>query len=245
MLKTLSKNELVFFGELHNNPIAHWLEYEVLHDLHQNQELVLGAEMLEADNQEALTSYVQQKIDQKALDTLSRLWPNYSTDYAPLVDFAKENQLVFIATNVPRRYAKIVYRQGFKGLDTLSTQDKSWIAPLPIAFDSSIVTYQNILKMMGNHGTMNLVKAQALKDATMAHFILKHLQSNAIFLHFNGAFHSDYKEGIIWHIYQQNKDVKISSISTVSQKDISKLEEEYLGKADFIICVDSDMTKTY
>ena len=35
------------------------------------------------------------------------------------------------------------------------------------------------------------------------------------------------------------------SITTVSQKDIKKLLAENNGKADYIICVDEDMTNTY
>jgi uncharacterized iron-regulated protein len=48
--------------------------------------------MIETDNQQALNQYLAGKIDQKALDSLARLWSNYKTDYKPLVDFAKDNQ---------------------------------------------------------------------------------------------------------------------------------------------------------
>ena len=51
MLKKLQKADIVFFGELHNNAIAHWLELELAMDLHKRQPIQLGAEMLEADNQ--------------------------------------------------------------------------------------------------------------------------------------------------------------------------------------------------
>ena len=44
---------MVLFGELHNNPISHWLQLELTEDLHaaRGADLVLGAEMFEADNQ--------------------------------------------------------------------------------------------------------------------------------------------------------------------------------------------------
>jgi hypothetical protein len=35
------------------------------------------------------------------------------------------------------------------------------------------------------------------------------------------------------------------TIATVEQKDVKDLEKENLGKADFIIVVDEDMTKTH
>ena len=42
----------------------------------------------------------------------AKLWPNYNTDYAPILEFAKKNELDFIATNIPRRYASMVARNG-------------------------------------------------------------------------------------------------------------------------------------
>ena len=124
MQKTLLKKDIVLFGEIHNNPIAHWLQYEVTSDLHKTRKLILGAEMFEADNQTALTDYVNKNISYAELDSLARLWKNYKTDYAPLVDFAKEKQLQFVATNIPRRYANLVYRKGFDSLNALSAKEK-------------------------------------------------------------------------------------------------------------------------
>lgn len=245
MLKNLSKKNIVLFGELHNNVIAHWLELEVTKDLNKNKKIILGAEMLEADNQTQVNNYLNGLIDAKTLDTVARLWPNYKTDYAPLVNYAKENKLPFIATNIPRRYASLVYKKGFTGLDSLSSLEKSWIAPLPIIFDSELPTYKNILKMMGDHGTPELVMAQAIKDATMAHFILKNYKLNTTFIHYNGAYHSNNYEGILWYLKNKNSNLKYATISTVNQENLSKLKEEYLNIADYIICVDADMTTTY
>jgi uncharacterized iron-regulated protein len=245
MLKSLSKEDVVLFGELHDNPIAHWLQLELTRDLDSFRNLMLGAEMIEADNQNALNLYLNDSIDKKGLDTMARLWINHKTDYAPLLRYAKDSGIGFIATNVPRRFAKKVYSSGFGALDSLSDREKDWVAPLPILFDSLLPKYQNILKMMGGHGSPNLVKAQALKDATMAYFILKNHENGQLFLHYNGAYHSDHYEGILWYLKKANENLNYSTISTVSQEDISSLEEENLNRADFIICVDSDMTSTH
>lgn len=245
MLKKIKDAEIILFGESHNNAIAHWLQFEVTSDLFKTNKLILGAEMFEADNQIPLNDYLSGKIDYKELDTLARLWPNYKTDYAPLVDFAKSNNLSFIATNIPRRYANMVYKNGFDVLNTLTDQEKEWMAPLPMAFDSELPTYKNILKMMGDHGTPELVESQATKDATMAHFIFKNMKPNHTFIHYNGSYHSDYYEGILWYLKRANNTINYATITTVSQDNIYKLEEEYKGKADFIICVDSNMTNTY
>lgn len=243
--KQLSKADIILFGEFHNNPISHWLQLEVTQDLHQQKALILGAEMLEADNQDVLDLYLKDSIDAKGLDTLARLWPNHKTDYAPLVNFAKKHQLPFIATNIPRRYASMVFKKGIESLDTLPALEKSWITPLPMAYDANLPKYKAMLKMMGGHGGENFPKAQAIKDATMAHFILKHWTVGKCFLHYNGAYHSDDYEGILWHLKQKEPTLNYITISTVEQSNVQSLEKEFLNRADFIICVPKTMTKTY
>ncbi|MCX6298753.1 MAG: ChaN family lipoprotein [Bacteroidetes bacterium] len=245
MLQVLTEKDIVLFGEFHNNAIAHWLQLEVTKDCKEKRNLVLGAEMFEQDNQAVLDQYLRGEIKAKALDSLARLWKNYPTDYAPLVNFAKENKIAFAASNVPRRYASMVSKGGFAILDTISSKEKAWLAPLPIAYDASLPGYKNMVAMMGGHGGDNLPKAQAIKDATMAHFILKYYTAGSLFIHYNGSYHSDNHEGIGWYITQQRPELKQVTITTVSQKDISKLLAENKGKADFIICVDEDMTNTY
>ena len=176
---------------------------------------------------------------------MARLWKNYPTDYAPLVNFAKENNIVFAATNVPRRYASMVSKEGFPALDTISAKEKTWMAPLPIAYDAKLPGYKNMLTMMPGHGGENLPKAQAIKDATMAYFILQYYKPGSLFIHFNGSYHSENYEGIVWYLKNSRPEIRISTITTVSQKDIHQLLKENKHKADFIICVDEDMTKTY
>src|SRR5690554_5663004 len=147
LVKASEKAELVLFGEFHDNPISHWLQLKLTKELHQSKSLVLGAEMIERDNQQQLNQYLKGEINQKGLDTLARLWNNHKTDYKPLVDFAKDNQLAFVATNIPRRYASMVYRGGFEALEALSPEEKVWIAPLPVKYDASLSQYQQMLEM--------------------------------------------------------------------------------------------------
>jgi len=245
MLRKIAKNDIVLFGELHNNPIAHWLQYEVTLGLTKSRQLILGAEMFEADNQNSLNNYLNGSITKKGLDTLARLWPNYKTDYAPLVNLAKNKKLAFVATNIPRRFANKVYKKGFKALDLLSTEEKTWLAPLPIHYNPNLPTYKEILVMMGDHGTPELVMSQASKDATMAYFILKNYKKGNLFMHYNGAYHSDKYEGILYYLKRSNNSLKYATISTVQQENVNKLEKKNRGKADFIISVDKNMTKTY
>ena len=245
MIKQLAKKDIVLFGEFHNNAIAHWLELAVAKDLGEKRSLIFGAEMFEADNQQALNNYLAGKITAKGLDSNARLWPNYKTDYAPIVNFAKEKNFPFIATNIPRRYASLVSKKGFEALDTLSALEKTWMAPLPMDYDAQLPGYVKMIEMMGGHGGPNMPKAQATKDATMAYFILQHFKPGWLFIHYNGSFHSENYDGINWYLKRKQPDLKYATITTVSQKNIKELLAENKGKADYIICVDEDMTNTY
>ena len=245
IINSSQKSEVLLFGEYHDNSVAHWLELEITKDLFGKIVLVLGAEMLESDNQKQVNQYLNGEINQKKLDSTARLWPNYKTDYKPLVDFAKENKIDFIATNIPRRFASLVFKNGFEALDKLSNEEKQWIATLPFQYDAALPGYSKMAQEMGGHGGENLPKAQASKDATMAHFISKNRKENSLFIHYNGSYHSDNFEGINWYLKQENPTLKIVTIATVSQNDISKLEPEYFGRANFIIVIDEDVTKTY
>lgn len=289
MLKVLEGADIIFFGELHTDPIAHWMQFELTKELfgERMENLVLGAEMFEADNQLILNEYMEGLYAASKYEAEMRLWNNYQTDYKPVVEFAKTHQIPFIATNIPRRYASMVHKGGFEALDKLSDEAKTYIAPLPIRYDPELKCYKDMLDMgspkapegmkkipeamkgapvehsaapdmkeapkgmPAAHGKAmpafsmdNLPKAQAAKDATMAHFILENWSEGKCLFHFNGSYHSNNHQGIVWHLLQENKDLKIVTINTVLQKEIDSLADDNLNSADYIICVPESMTRT-
>ncbi len=266
MMKDLQKADFVFYGELHNNAIAHWLELEITRDLFEEkrQELVLGAEMFETDNQILIDELFNGFLTDKKFTEDCRLWKNYPTDYKPLLMFAKEKKIPFVATNVPRRYASLVASKGLEVLDSLSFEAKAFLPPLPIVFDPEVPCYKNMLSMMNEmaapaagvkaapaaaampaHSGQNTVKAQAIKDATMAWFMNKYYKPGNQFIHYNGSYHSDNHEGIIWYLKKLQPNAKIVVITTVSQDELKELGTEGKGKGDFVVVVQSRMTNTY
>ncbi len=253
MLRRLSEADIILFGEQHNDPISHWMELNLEKDLfEEGKSMVMGAEMLEADNQLILDEFMKGIIKASDFEKEARLWDNYDTDYKPLLDFARDKKIRFVATNIPRRYAAIVSRKSFGGLDCLSGEAKSYIAPLPVPYDPDLPGYKNMRSMMDMHEGMGMhmnpdyfAEAQAIKDATMAYFILKNYSPGTCFLHFNGAYHSNNFEGIVWYLKKSNPDLKIMTLTTVEQNDPSSLESENKGLADFTIAVPNDMTKTF
>ena len=251
MLKELKEADVVLFGEQHNDPIAHWLQLELAKDLHQaHPQFAIGAEMFESDVQLVLNEYLANQAPESNFEQESRPWPNYKTDYKPVLRYAKEKGIPVIATNVPRRYAAMVSAGSLSALGNISGDARKYIAPLPIQVDMNLPGYKRMIGMFGSstHGNTkseNIVQAQALKDATMAHFILQQVQQGRKVLHLNGAYHSDNYEGIGWYLKQGQPQPKTLTITTVLQEDLDKLSEEHKEKADFIIVVPASMTRTY
>lgn len=246
LLKSAKEADIILFGELHDNPIGHWLQLELTKDLYEvkKNNLVLGAEMFEADDQIALNEYLQSKISDKTLKDEVKLWPNYGTDYKPLLNFAKENKLPFVAANIPRRYANLVYTKGIEKLDSLDSEAKKWICPLPMKYDPELRCYKEIFESAGGHGGQNLPKSQAVKDATMAYFILKNWSKGKTFIHYNGSYHSNYHQGIEWYLKQENPSLKVFTIGSTEQAAVDTLAKDAMGLADYIICTPESMTKT-
>ncbi len=252
LIKELTDYDVVFIGEHHDNSINHWLEKRITEALFErkNGQVILGAEMFERDNQQALNSYLAGKIEAKNLKDSVRLWKNYETDYRPLVDFAKDKKLNFIATNVPRKYASQTSKNGINSLNELPEAEKKFIAKLPIEVTLETPGYKEMKSLMGDHvdemKLMNFVSAQAIKDATMAESIFQNLHSEKTFIHYNGDYHSKQYGGIYWYLKKKNPNLKIAVISVFESEkpDLSLPEKDFIP-TEFNLVIPSDMTKTY
>jgi uncharacterized iron-regulated protein len=252
MVKDLAKSDMVFFGEYHNNPISHWLQLEMSKSFYElkGDKLFFGAEMFENGNQLVINEYLQGLYpEDKMLPEITQMWGNYKTDYKPLLEFAKENNLRFIATNIPRRYAAMINKKGIDALKELSPEALAMIGPdLEKFFDPSVKAYAEMADMMGGHvppNMLNIQTAQASKDATMAHFSLQNYTPGDLLFHFEGSYHSNYDQGIIWWINKIQPGLDIKSVTTLSESEWEEMtDEEKETIANYIIVVSNTMTKT-
>jgi uncharacterized iron-regulated protein len=247
MFKEAQQKSWVFFGEFHNSSTIHRIQLLLTKHLHKvhGDKLMVGAEMFESDNQDIINEYFAGIINTKYFEDECRLWTNYKSDYKPIVEFLKTNKRSLIATNIPRRYAHAVHYNGLDVLDKLPEHVKQLFLPnLPVIIDTTLSSYAEI-KQMSMHGGKFMLEAQAVKDATMAHFMIKYWQTGKVFLHLNGAFHTNKYEGIISFLPKEwlRKDMLV--ISMVTQKDIEKLEDENKGLGDFIFCFEEDYAKSH
>lgn len=248
LVQSAAEHEVVFFGELHNNGLAHWLQLQLLKNLHsEGKGLILSGEFFERDDQLNIDEWFAGKMTDKTFEAEAKLWNNYTLDYKPLMLYAKKNNIPFVGSNIPRKYASLVSREGLDALEGLSDEAKKYFAPLPIEVDKTLPGYVGMKDMMHGSG-MNagfMVEAQAVKDATMAFSLYPFLEKGNTILHVNGSYHSNHYEGIVWYLKRDYPNTKILTINTVEQENINILDEKSKPTADFIIVTPTDGPKSY
>ncbi|WP_298298996.1 ChaN family lipoprotein [Hydrotalea sp.] len=249
LVSALSTTQVVFFGEDHNDAVAHYLEDTLLKALVRTKKNVaLSLEMFETDCQAPLNEYVAGFITEKQFLANSRPWNNYN-DYKPMVETAKQYQLPVIAANAPRRYVSLVHQSGVETLMKLDKLSKTYLPPLP--FSAAPAAYQQKFEnIMGGHAqfNQNMFDAQNLWDATMSNSIYrfwKHNKSYTIF-QVNGRFHSDDKLGTFARLHTLSPKIKMKNISCFSDAQFTHHHwDEWKQQADFIIITNPDVPKTF
>ena len=184
MLADAGTAEVVFVGEEHDNGSTHRLELAVLEGLtRRRRPLVLGMEMFERDVQQALDDYLSGSSTESEFQASARPWPRYATDYRASLEFAREHHIPVVASNVPRRIAADVSKNGLGVLDTIGTDRRLAAADLECPTTGDY--YDRFLEAMTEHRGPNTTPlppdvrarndryflAQCVKDETMGESI--------------------------------------------------------------------------
>lgn len=255
MLARLSHADVVFFGEQHDDPQTHRAELDILAAIgHIGRPVVLSLEMFERDVQTALNDYVAGRITEPEFLARTRPWPNYATDYRPLVELARAHHWPVVAANMPRPLASAVGRKGMAALDTLTPAER-----LNAARENACPMddyHARFMEEMHAHSTgaggakepgaslptamaERFYIAQCVKDETMAESIVKAKHAaprGAIVVHFTGAFHSDYAQGTVERVKRREPSWNLVVISAVPVPDpfVAPIAPQS-GVADFVI----------
>ena len=251
MLARLMDADVVFVGEMHDDPNTHRLEAAILDGLQRrNRAPVVSLEMFERDAQGALDAYLSGRISEEEMLKTSRPWPRYATDYRPLVERAKASRWPVIAANVPRAIAQKVAKAGKSAIDELTEAERANTArdlqcPLDAYFDKFV-------ESMGSHPAPNQSAddkkamaeryywSQCVKDETMAEAIATGVQRAPALspvVHYNGAFHSDFGLGTAERVRRRLPGKRIVVISVLPVDDLDKLQPgaEHLKRAEYLV----------
>ncbi|MBW6514965.1 MAG: ChaN family lipoprotein [Candidatus Syntrophosphaera sp.] len=228
LARQLKKYDLIFFGEWHGNAAIHSAQASLLRELQAvDPRLALSFEMFERDVQTWLDQYLLGEITEEEFLAYSRPWPNYATDYRPLVEFAREQGLPAIAANVPRPLAGRAARLGEKFLEELADDEKAWVAERISAPEGKYKErFLATMRQNMGHGDPgdaqlydNLFLAQCVKDDTMAESILQARQRfpKHRIIHFNGDFHSRESLGTVERVLERSPKLKAAVISPLAE----------------------------
>jgi uncharacterized iron-regulated protein len=255
IIESLSKAEVIFLGENHDDAVAHHLQAEIFKKSFERygktRRIALSLEMFERDVQIVLDEYLQNLITENHFLLSSRPWNNYKTDYRPLVEFAKANNLPVIAANAPRRYVNMVSRGGRDALNNLSPEAKRWLAPLPFGEPSRGYADKFRALMKGAPEAAgrleNILSSQTLWDATMAYWISEFLRTekNPLVIHLNGGFHSESRLGAVEHLFRYSPKSRALVVTLKPDGNFTsfdKTKHENIG--DFVILTEEKMPKS-
>lgn len=223
----LQKYDVVFFGEYHDQSEIHQYELELLKAMYKakGEKLALSMEMFEADNQSKLNNFLADTLSKENFLAASRPWPNYRTDYAPLVNFAKEKKMPVIAANVPRFLAAHVAKNN-ASTEGVEAQYQQWLpkhtyAPEGAYKDKFYAQMSSPAAPMKMPQRLAAVyAAQCLKDDKMAESIAAFADAhqNMQILHINGCFHSDAHLGTAQKLEALRPELKVAVITPLERK---------------------------
>jgi uncharacterized iron-regulated protein len=251
MLAEVSKADVVFLGEEHDDPGTHRLERAALEGIGRRRgNVVLAMEMFERDAQPSLNDYLAGKMVETDFLKASRPWPKYVTDYRPMVEFAKAKGWPVIAGNVPRRLASLVGRKGLVGVDSLPATDRAFVAAqLNCPRDKYYARFKETMGDMSGHGQKitpqeaeamigRFYDAQCVKDETMGEAIASAREKypDAIVVHVNGSFHSDFTMGTADRAGRRLPGQRIAVVSFVPATDLDAVDGKKIRKqGDYIV----------
>lgn len=246
------KADAVFLGETHDDPVAHYLELDVLKRMSQPK-LALSLEMFETDVQLVVDEYLAGLITEEHLLSAGRAWRNYRQDYKPMVEWAKDHKLRVVAANAPRRYVNRVSREGKASLGALGKEARKTLPPLPYA-DATPEYAERFRKVTSADGAppprnpAGQLEAQSLWDASMAYSVARALKKNrgSQVLHVNGGFHTKSRMGIVTHLLRYRPRTRVVVIDMTPAKDSLAFDEkEMKGAGDFVIVTDGKLPRSY
>jgi uncharacterized iron-regulated protein len=245
--------DVVFFGEQHDDPETHRVEFGLLDALGRTgRPIILSLEMFERDVQPLLDAYLAGTIPESEFLAKARPWDRYVTDYRPMVELARSRGWPVIASNVPRPMASAVGRAGLACLDTIPATARAFAATEIQCPDDAYRA--RFLQEMRGHSSggaapsaadtlptaaaQRYYLAQCVKDETMAESIARALDrgpAGALLVHYNGAFHSDFGQGTADRVRRRRPEGRTLLVTAVPTTDLDAATAVQVGRADWVV----------
>ena len=238
VLKSLAAASAVYLGETHNELADHEAQLEIIQALNGQGEIAIALEMFQRPFQPVLDAYLADELTETELIAQSEYETRWGFDwefYAPILRYAKDNQIPLIALNTPAEITRQVAREG---LSSLSGDDLEFIPPVD-EIDTSDEAYRALLQAVfsahGGHGNSdgfeNFFAAQVLWDETMAEGVVQQLaaEPDRQVVVLVGEAHVGYGYGIPNRVVR-----RLPEVAQVSVQFLSADEERDPAFADLV-----------
>ncbi|MEM6692044.1 MAG: ChaN family lipoprotein [Planctomycetota bacterium] len=240
LLDELSGSDVIFMGENHDNDSGHEFQMQVIEGLvNAGHSIAISMEQFERDVQGALNDYLSGRIIEDEFLKASRPWSNYQKHYRPVIEFAKENRVDVIASNVPRRMASKV-SQG----ERPAVEDQVFLPRK--RFTDKDAYWDRFEQSMAGHGGTDMdsmmelyFESQCLKDDAMAEsisdFLAVHSHRRTIVIHLCGSFHSDYGLGTVSRLLKRRPLTRVSvlTMEATENEDEKEVRAELRERSHF------------
>lgn len=186
-LNRIQQHDVIYLGENHDSPAIHQQQLEIITQLQNNlakadstKKLAIAMEMFQRPFQPMLDRYLAGIISEEQLRKQTEYDTRWGFDwefYAPILRFAKAQEISLIALNTP---AEITQKVAESGINSLVESDFRYIPPLQdIKLDNTLyrqrlteIYQQHAKEGQGNStDANNFFAAQVLWDETMAEAI--------------------------------------------------------------------------
>jgi uncharacterized iron-regulated protein len=188
ILQQLVKAKVVYLGETHDSAEDHQAQLKIIREMQrQNRKIAIAMEMFQRPFQSAIDNYLAGKLTEEQLveqTEYDRRWRFPWESYAPILRFAKENQLPVLALNTPSEVTRKVASQG---LESLTAEEKKHIPPISEIRTDNAEYRQLLLEVFQQHQKAaqgnstafeRFLQAQVLWDETMAEKIAEFVKAN-------------------------------------------------------------------
>jgi len=200
---------------------VHLMQAQLFAQLYsQNPNIALSMEQFTRDHQPVLNQYLAGAIGEQTLIKDANAWPNYTSDYRPLVEFAKQHDLDVIAANAPKSIVRCIGQYGAEYLERLPQNERKWVAEqLTLTSDA----YQTQFNSLMHHGdeakTQNQFAAQTAWDDTMAESMVNYLAQHPgrQIIHLAGRFHVAEGLGTASRIKARNSGLNVVMVTPVTE----------------------------
>ena len=178
MIQEIRNADIVFVGEVHDEPAHHDLELRIIRSFHESDlPLSVGLEMFRSDSQQDLNSWVSgssspEQFLSSYYDNWRQPWPAYRGIFL----YAREHQIPLVGLNIPPDITKAVARSGFLALNAEQKQK----LPPGISCNIDPTYMQFIRQAYAGHSQqedkrfLNFCEAQMVWDKSMAWKLIEH-----------------------------------------------------------------------